>query len=76
VSGLVAGPIVRDKAWFLVSYNGVRSLIGSAGVAVPRDYDGHNVFAKATVQPVEEHRFTAFIQMDPAVIDHSIHVGI
>ncbi len=71
ISGLVSGPIVRDKAWLIVSYLGERSLIGFSGVAVPRDYDGNYVLAKATVQPVEEHRFTAFIQMDPTVIDNN-----
>lgn len=70
LSSLVSGPVVRDKAWFIISYNGVRSLIASAGVSTPRDFDGHYMLAKLTVQPSTEHRFTGFLQMNPTVIDN------
>jgi hypothetical protein len=71
VSGKVSGPVVRDKAWFIVSYEHARSLIQNIGIDVPRDYDAHYVLAKLTVQPSSEHRFTTFIQLDPTVIDNT-----
>jgi hypothetical protein len=70
ISSLVSGPIVRDKAWFIISYLGERSLFASAGVATPRDFDGNYMLAKLTFQPSTEHRFTAFLQMNPTVIDN------
>ncbi len=66
----VSGPIIRDKAWFVASYQTERSLISSAGVATPRDYEGHYVLAKLTMQPSTEHRFTLFTQTDPTTVDN------
>ncbi|MGK0346343.1 MAG: hypothetical protein ACI855_002418 [Myxococcota bacterium] len=71
VSARVSGPIVRDKAWFILSYQHDRSLIALTGVPVPRDFDAHYVLAKFTVQPSAEHRFTTFLQMDPSAIDNT-----
>lgn len=70
VSGKVSGPVVRDRAWFIVSYEHARSLIANVGIDVPRDYDAHYVLAKLTVQPSSEHRLTTFVQLDPTVIDN------
>ena len=70
VAGKVSGPVVRDKAWFIVSYEHARSLIANTGIDVPRDYDAHYVLAKLTVQPSSEHRLTTFLQLDPTVIDN------
>ncbi len=70
ISSLVSGPVVKDKAWFIISYQGVRNLSSVSGVSTPRDFDGHYVLAKLTVQPSTEHRFTGFLQMNPTNIDN------
>lgn len=70
VSTRVSGPIVRDKAWFIASYQMTRSLIANAGVQLPRDFDGHYVLSKLTFQPTSEHRITAFLQTNPTAIDN------
>ncbi len=70
VTGKVSGPVVRDRAWFIVSYEHARSLIANVGIDVPRDYDAHYVLAKLTLQPSSEHRITTFLQLDPTVIDN------
>lgn len=72
----VSGPIVRDRAWFLFSYSGERSLIANAGVALPRDYDGQYILGKLAVQPTSEHRFSALVQMDPTSIDNTVQSSI
>ena len=76
INAKVSGPIVRDRAWFLFSYSGERSLIANAGVAVPRDYDGNYILGKLTVQPSSEHRFSGLIQMNPTSIDNGIQNSI
>ncbi len=68
----VSGPIVRDKAWFILSYQMDRSLIAVAGVDQPRDFEGHYILSKLTVQPSEDHRLTAFVQLDPTTIDNIV----
>jgi hypothetical protein len=70
VGAIVKGPIIRDKAFFILSYQHSRSLIAVAGTPQSRDFNGHYVLAKLTVQPSSEHRFTAFMQMDPTTIDN------
>jgi len=70
VSTKIAGPLVRDRAFFIISYQHARSIIANTGVPQTRDYDGHYVLAKLTVQPVVEHRFTAMMQLDPTTIDN------
>jgi hypothetical protein len=70
VAGKVSGPVVRDRAWFIISYQHSRSITANTGIPQTRDYDGHYVLAKLTVQPNSEHRFTAFMQMDPTTIDN------
>ena len=71
-NGLVGGPIVRDKAWFIISYSGVRSLIANVGIDLPRDYEGHYIYGKLTAQPVPAHRLTAIFQADPTTIDNTV----
>jgi hypothetical protein len=66
----VSGPIIRDRVWFITSYQYSRSLISNVGIDLPRDFDGHYVFTKLTVQPTAEHRFTIIGQADPSSIDN------
>jgi hypothetical protein len=66
----ITGPIVRDKAWFIMSYQYVRSLIANVGIDLPRDFDGHYIFGKLTVQPTTAHRLSLTFQSDPSTIDN------
>jgi hypothetical protein len=66
----VSGPIVRDKVWYIASYQFTRSLISNVGIDLPRDFDGHYVFTKLTAQPTAEHRVTVIAQTDPSAIDN------
>ncbi len=70
VTSKIAGPLVRDKAWFIMSYQHDRSIIANTSVPQTRDYDGHYVLSKLTVQPASEHRFTGLFQLDPTTIDN------
>ena len=70
----VSGPIIRDKAWFIASYQLARSLLANSGVITPRDFDGHYMLAKITVQPNSSHRITLLGQTDPSTIDN-IYTG-
>ncbi len=67
---LVSGPVIRDKAWFLASYQMSRTLIANVGIDLPRDFDGHYVLGKLTAQPSAAHRFTVLFQTDPSTIDN------
>jgi len=71
VSSKVSGPLVRDRAWFIISYQHARSIIANTGVPQTRDFDAHYVLAKLTLQPTAEHRLTAFFQLDPTSIDNT-----
>ncbi len=71
VSAKIAGPVIRDRAWFIFSYQMARSLINNIGVAQPRDFEGHYILGKLTVQPNADHRFTVFMQLDPTSIDNT-----
>jgi len=75
VGSRISGPIVKDKAWFIASYQMTRSLIANAGVPVPRDFDGHYVFGKLTFQPSADHRFTFLAQTNPTTIDNTYYGG-
>jgi outer membrane receptor protein involved in Fe transport len=75
VGGQISGPIVKDKAWFIASYQMTRSLIAESGVPVPRDFDGHYVFGKLTFQPTSDHRFTVLAQTNPSTIDNTYFGG-
>lgn len=70
VASKIAGPLVRDKAWFILSYQHSRSIIANTGIPQTRDYDAHYILSKLTVQPAAEHRFTALTQLDPTTIDN------
>ncbi|MCB9677549.1 MAG: TonB-dependent receptor [Alphaproteobacteria bacterium] len=71
IGAIVKGPVIRDKAFFILSYQHSRSLIAVSGTPQSRDFDAHYVLGKLTVQPSSEHRFTAFLQMDPTTIDNT-----
>ena len=71
LSTKLSGPIIRDRAWFILSYQATRSLRSNVGVSTPRDFDGHYVLTKLTVQPNSEHRITAFAQLNPTNIDNT-----
>jgi hypothetical protein len=71
LSSKISGPIVRDKAWFLMSYSYNRSLIANIGIDLPRDFDGHYVFGKVTVQPTTAHRLSLSFQANPTTIDNT-----
>jgi hypothetical protein len=68
----ISGPVVRDRAWFVISFSAVRSVIANTGVRQARDFDAQYVLGKLTFQPSSEHRFSMFLQMDPTVIDNSV----
>ena len=70
IAGKVSGPLVQDKAWFVLSYQHSRSLIAANGIPQQRDFDGHYLLAKLTVQPNSAHRITALFQTDPTTIDN------
>jgi outer membrane receptor protein involved in Fe transport len=70
ISARVSGPLVQDKAWFIFSYQYTRSLIALAGIPQRRDFDGHYVLGKLTVQPSSAHRITLLVQADPTTIDN------
>ena len=70
VYGKISGPIIRDKMWFVASYAMERSLIASAGIPLPRDYEGHYIYSKITWQPNSSHKFTLLAQTNPTSIDN------
>ena len=68
----VSGPIIRDRVWYVASYQYTRSLISNVGIDLPRDFDGHYVFTKLTAQPSAEHRITVIAQANPTSIDNQL----
>ncbi len=70
IASKISGPVVRDKAWFIISYQSSRSIIANTGIPQARDFEGHYVLAKLTVQPTPEHRFSFFVQTNPTTIDN------
>lgn len=67
----VSGPIVKDKVWFIGSYQYDRTLYANVGIPLPRDYDGGNFFSKLTMQPSSKHRISLQFSADPATIDNT-----
>ncbi|NOY24320.1 MAG: TonB-dependent receptor [Oligoflexia bacterium] len=67
----ISGPIIRDRAWFVASYQHDRSLIANVGIDLPRDYDGHYVFGKITLQPSAAHRISILAQTDPTTVGNT-----
>jgi len=66
----VSGPIIRDRAWFIVSYSTERALSANVGIDLPRDYEGHYILAKLTMQPNPSHRLTLISQANPTTVDN------
>ena len=71
VNAKISGPVVRDRAWFIFSYSMNKTLIASTGIPQRRDFEGHYMLGKLTVQPNAEHRLTAFVQTNPTTIDNT-----
>ena len=70
ISAKISGPIIRDKAWFIMSYEWDRTLIANVGIDLPRDFDGHYLLGKITFQPNAAHRFTLLGHTNPTGIDN------
>ena len=66
----LSGPIIRDQAWFIISYSRVNSLYANVGVDLPRDFEGHYIMAKLTTQPNPSHRYQVLVQSNPTTIDN------
>ena len=71
ISGKVSGPVIRDRMWFIASYQYSRTLIARSGIDLPRDFDGHYVLGKLTYSPNSSHRITLLGQTDPTTIDNT-----
>ncbi len=71
VNAKLSGPVIRDRAWFIASYQYTRTLIANVGIDLPRDYDGHYLLSKLTMQPSAAHRFTIVGFSDPTTIDNT-----
>ncbi len=67
---VVSGPIIKDKLWYLASYQYSRSLYSNVGVQLPRDFDGNYVLAKITAQPTSKHRISLELSSDPTEVDN------
>ncbi len=67
---VVSGPIIKDKLWYLASYQYERTLYSNVGVQLPRDFDAHYILAKLTAQPTSKHRVTLQFSTDPTTVDN------
>jgi hypothetical protein len=67
---VTSGPIVKDRVWFLGSYEYDRTLYSAVGIDLPRDFDGHYFFGKLTTQPTSAHRITLSASTNPTTIDN------
>ncbi|MCD4748857.1 MAG: carboxypeptidase regulatory-like domain-containing protein, partial [Thermoanaerobaculales bacterium] len=68
VSATLGGPILRDKLWFFVSGEDVKTEIRWEGTHFPRVYEGQNYIAKTTWQMADSHRAVFKYSTDPAEI--------
>lgn len=68
INAKVSGPIIRDKAFFILSYQDTRRLSSFSGTPQRRDFHGHYVYGKLTFQPTSEHRFTFGLQTQPTSV--------
>ncbi len=75
IAAQVSGPLVRDKAWFLFSYQYVWNRQANAGVLQPLDIQGHQLLGKLTIQPNSSHRISLLFQTDPATFDNLSQQG-
>lgn len=67
---VVSGPIIKDKLWYLASYQYERTLYSNVGVQLPRDFDAHYILAKLTAQISSKHRVTLQFSTDPTEVDN------
>jgi len=72
VGSRISGPVVRDKAWFVISYQADLSWARSPGTPQSRSYNGNYLLSKVTVQPTSEHRLSILFQTDPTTIDNGV----
>ena len=70
VGVIVSGPVIKDRVWFLGSYEYNRTLYSNAGIELPRDFDGHYFFGKLTAQPSSAHRLTFQFGTNPTSVDN------
>ncbi|MEN0064965.1 MAG: carboxypeptidase regulatory-like domain-containing protein [Myxococcota bacterium] len=71
IPAVLSGPIVRDKAWFFLSYQATRTLSNNVAIPQQRDFDGHYFLGKITVQPTPAHRLSVQLQTSPTNIDNT-----
>jgi hypothetical protein len=71
ISGKVSGPVIRDRLWFIASYQYSRTLQARSGIDLPRDFDGHYVLGKLTYKLNDTHKFMLLAQTDPTTIDNT-----
>ncbi len=67
---VISGPLLKDRVWFLGSYEYNKGLYSNIGVTIPYDIDNHSFFGKLTAQPTSAHRFTWQLQSDPGTFDN------
>jgi len=67
----ISGPIIRDKAWFIMSYQYNRFQSANVGVDLPRDFDGQYIFGRLTAQPNSSHRLSVSFSANPTTIDNT-----
>lgn len=67
---VVSGPVIKDKLWYLASYQYQRTLYSNVGVQLPRDFDAHYILAKLTAQVTSKHRVTLQFSTDPTEVDN------
>jgi hypothetical protein len=72
VGSYVSGPLIRDKAWFVISYQSAQSWNRLAGTPQTQLFNGNYVLAKLTVQPTNEHRISVNFQTNPTTIDNFV----
>ena len=72
VGSRISGPVIRDKAFFVISYQSELSWFRAAGTPQSRTYNGNYLLAKFTVQPTSEHRLSLLFQTDPTTVDNLV----
>jgi hypothetical protein len=72
VNSKVSGPLIRDKAWFVISSSADLSWFRAFGTPQTQSYNGNYLLAKLTFQPSTEHRISTFFQTNPTTIDNLV----